>query len=154
MTVRYLRSTEKTNVMVLYLVVLTGIYSSILCAINWQHVRVPRDSLSWTLLIAQGCFGYGNQVCITKGLAKAKAAQAMSMQYLSIITSQVAGMWLFSEFTNLWGAAGMAIIISTMLVYSWTCSTTKALPASPAVDAAPPALVSALPAQTAVDSRV
>jgi drug/metabolite transporter (DMT)-like permease len=119
MTVRVLRTTEKTNVVVLYLMICTFVYSVIGCAFTWKSLIVPATTAEVAMLIGQGLFGYGNQICITKALSKAKAASVMCMQFFSIVFSQLAGMLLFEEFTGFWGALGMFIIISSMCIYMW-----------------------------------
>jgi drug/metabolite transporter (DMT)-like permease len=119
MTVRVLRSTEKTNVMVFYLMACTLVYSSLGCALTYNRLVAPRTTLEIALLIGQGLFGYGNQVCITKGLANARAASVMCMQYFSIISSQLAGMLIFGEFTTLPGDMGMLLIVLSMGAYVW-----------------------------------
>jgi uncharacterized membrane protein len=117
MTVRFLRTTEPTNVMVFYLMVCTLVFSVVACAITHKQLIVPTSRWDIGLLIGQGLFGYGNQVCITKGLANARAASVMCMQYLSIVISQLAGMLLFGEFTSWVGDAGMILIVLSMVVY-------------------------------------
>jgi hypothetical protein len=61
MTVRLLRTTEKTNVMVFYLMVCTLVYSIIGCAISYRSLVLPSTWPEGALLVAQGLFGYGNQ---------------------------------------------------------------------------------------------
>ena len=119
MTVRLLRTTEKTNVMVLYLMVCTLVYSTAGCALTRSQLVVPTATYDLALLVGQGLFGYGNQVCITKGLANARAASVMCMQYLSIVISQAAGMALFGEFTTWRGGVGMALVVLSMVFYMW-----------------------------------
>jgi drug/metabolite transporter (DMT)-like permease len=126
MTVRLLRTTEKTNVMVFYLMLCTLLYSILGCALTWRRLVLPATWLEVSLLVGQGLFGYGNQICITKGLANAKAASVMCMQYFSIVISQLAGMLLFGEYTTLLGDAGMVIVVVSMLIYVWCESRTKA----------------------------
>jgi drug/metabolite transporter (DMT)-like permease len=104
---------------VLYLMICTFVYSVIGCAFTWKSLIVPTTTAEVALLIGQGLFGYENQICITNGLSKAKAASVMCMQYFSIVFSQLAGMLLFEEFTGFWGALGMFIIISSMCIYMW-----------------------------------
>ena len=125
MTVRLLRTTEKTNVMVFYLMACTLAYSIIGCAFSWKHLVIPATLPECALLLAQGLAGYGNQVCITKGLANAKAASVMCMQYFSIVISQLAGMLIFSEFTTWQGDVGMGMVVASMAVYMWWESHTK-----------------------------
>ena len=57
------------------------------------------------------------QVCITKGLSHGRAASVMSMQYLAIVLSQVAGMALFGEYTSVAGIIGMCLVVGSMVVY-------------------------------------
>jgi drug/metabolite transporter (DMT)-like permease len=117
MTVRVLRTTEKMNVVVLYLMICTFVYSIIGCAFTWKSLILPSTTFEIGLLVLQGLFGYGNQVCITKGLSKAKAASVMCMQYFSIVFSQLAGIWFFGEFISFWGNVGMMVIVGSMCVY-------------------------------------
>jgi drug/metabolite transporter (DMT)-like permease len=117
MTVRFLRTTEPTNVMIFYLMLCTLVYSIIGCAATHKQLIVPTNRWEIMLLIGQGLFGFGNQVCITKGLANARAASVMCMQYFSIVISQLAGMLLFREFTSWIGDAGMVLIVLSMVVY-------------------------------------
>jgi hypothetical protein len=213
MTVRLLRTTEKTNVMVFYLMMCTLLYSIIGCIFTYKQLVMPSSLIEITLLIVQGLFGYGNQVrctllqrhvfctskwrtcfkvgmrqkvqlvllrievgalpflraavsvfnvctqqnfacdchhicslrprfqgtcahtllkktrslqvCITKGLAHARAASVMCMQYFSIVISQLAGMLIFQEFTTWQGDVGMALVVSSMAIYMWWESKSK-----------------------------
>lgn len=119
MTVRLLRTTEKTNVMVFYLMMCTLLYSVIGCVADRSRLVLPRSWPEAALLLGQGLAGYGNQVCITMGLRNAKAASVMCMQYFSIVISQLAGMLLFNEFTTWVGDAGMGLVVLSMAVYLW-----------------------------------
>ena len=119
MVVRELRKTETTQVIILYLVMCTIVYSCIGCVLSWQHLVTPRSAQHVALLVGLGVFGYGNQLCTTKGLAKAKAASVMSMQYFSLVFSQLAGVFVFGEVTTPPQAAGMALIVASMLGYLW-----------------------------------
>ena len=117
--VRELRKTETTQVIILYLVMSTLVYSCIGCALSWQHLIAPRSVQHIALLVGLGVFGYGNQLCTTKGLAKANATSVMSMTYFSLVFSQIAGVFLFGEVTTPVQAAGMALIVASMLGYLW-----------------------------------
>eukprot|EP00892_Ulva_mutabilis_P006920 jgi/Ulvmu1/45/UM001_0048.1 len=119
MVVRELRRTEGAQVIILYLVLCTLAYSLLGCALTWRHLITPRSRRDIALLVALGACGYGNQLCTTLGLAKAKAASVMSMQYFSLIFSQIAGTLVFGEFTTPAQTAGMAIIVTCMLGYLW-----------------------------------
>jgi len=119
MVVRELRKTETTQVIILYLVMCTIVYSCIGCVLSWQHLVTPRSAQHVALLIGLGACGYGNQLCTVKGLAKAKAASVTSMQYFSLVFSQLAGVFLFGEVTTPTQAAGMALIVASMLGYLW-----------------------------------
>jgi drug/metabolite transporter (DMT)-like permease len=125
MTVRVLRSTEKMNVIVLYLMMCTFVYSVLGCLATWRSLVMPSSWAEALLLLGQGLFGYGNQICITKGLHKAKAASVMCMQYFSIVFSQLAGTLLFREFTSVWGDVGMVVIVASMCIYMWVESRGK-----------------------------
>lgn len=114
MTVRVLRSTETTHVMVLYLALCTFVYSLIGCFVVWESLVIPTTAAEVILLILQALCGYCSQVCVIKGLSKAKAASVMCMQYFSIVFSQIAGMLFFGEFTSFWGDVGMVIIVASM----------------------------------------
>jgi drug/metabolite transporter (DMT)-like permease len=117
MTVRILSSSEKLNVMVFYLVACTLVYSTLGCALTYDHLVTPSSAGELALLIGQGLFGYGNQVCITNGLTHGRAVSVMCMQYLSIVTSELIGMLLFEEYTTGWGLVGMFLVVGTMVVY-------------------------------------
>lgn len=41
----------------------------------------------------------------------------MSMQYFSIVISQVAGMALFGEYTSVLGVVGMCLVVGSMIMY-------------------------------------
>ena len=119
MVIRELRKTEATQVIILYLVICTLGYSSLGCAFTWRHLVTPRSGRDCALLLALGLCGYGNQLCTTKGLEKAKAASVMSMQYCSIVLTQLAGVVLFAEYPSLPEGAGMVVIVVSMVGYLW-----------------------------------
>lgn len=48
---------------------------------------------------------------MTKGLAHANAAQAMSMSYLGLVWSEAAGILLFHEYPNLISGFGTLLIV-------------------------------------------
>lgn len=125
MSVRVLRTTESMNVVVLYLMMCTFVYSIIGCAFTWTSLVLPATTAEVALLLMQGLFGYGNQICITNGLSKAKAASVMCMQYFSIVFSQLAGMWFFGEFISFWGNVGMVVIVASMCIYMWVEARSK-----------------------------
>ena len=118
MVVRELRKTETTQVIILYLVLCTLVYSCIGCLLSWRQLIMP----TWqdaALLLGLGLCGYGNQVCTTKGLQRAKAASVMSMQYFSLVFTQIAGVVVFGEVPTAVQAAGMGMIVLCMLGYLW-----------------------------------
>ena len=119
MTVRELRKTESTQVIIFYLVFCTLACSTVGCAFTWRHLVAPRSGRDCALLLALGVCGYCNTLCSTKGLAKAKAASVMSMQYCSLVFSQLAGVVLFAEYPSLAEAAGMVVIVVSMVGYLW-----------------------------------
>eukprot|EP00892_Ulva_mutabilis_P007476 jgi/Ulvmu1/50/UM001_0053.1 len=119
MVVRELRRTEGAQVIILYLVLCTLAYSLLGCALTWRDLVTPRSWRDIALLVVLGACGYCNQLCTTLGLAKAKAAAVMSMQYFSLVFSQIAGMLVFGEFTTPVQAAGMVVIVASMLGYLW-----------------------------------
>ena len=119
MVIRELRKTEATQVIIFYLVLSTLGYSLLGCAFTWRQLITPRSARDCGLLLGLGLCGYGNQLCTTKGLAKAKAASVMSMQYCSLVFTQLAGVVLFAEYPSLPQAAGMVVIVVSMVGYLW-----------------------------------
>lgn len=119
MVVRELRKTESTQVIILYLVICTVGYSCLGCALSWRTLVAPRTWRDGALLLALGACGYGNQFCTTKGLAKARAASVMGMQYWSLVLSVAAGWALFGEVATVVQAGGMAVIVVSMLGFLW-----------------------------------
>ena len=117
MCVRALTATEPLDVMVLYLMACTAFYSTIGCIAVRGSLVAPSSLAEIALLATQGLLGYGNQVCITRGLANGRAAAVMSMQYLAIVVSQVTGMLVFREFTDPLGLAGMVVVVGSMAAY-------------------------------------
>ena len=128
MTVRLLSSTEQLNVMVFYLMACTLVYSSLGCLLTYDQLVTPSTVTHVALLLGQGLFGYGNQICITKGLANARAASVMCMQYFSIVISELAGMLVFGEFTSAWGLVGMGLVVTSMIAYVFWEARRKAQP--------------------------
>lgn len=73
--------------------------------------ELPADYFSRTV----GVFGYGTQYFMTRGLAHANAAQAMSMSYLGLVWGEAAGILLFHEYPNLISLCGTLLIVLATL---------------------------------------
>lgn len=71
---------------------------------------LPRTAPVVALLVANGLFGYGNQVTQTAALQRAKAAPAIAMSYLSVIWGLLADVLVFHDAPNSLSLLGAAII--------------------------------------------
>lgn len=70
------------------------------------------------MLERAGAWGYGVQIFMTLGLERARAAKAMTMAYSSIVWSELAGVFLFSEVPNTWAVLGVLVIVGSTLYNS------------------------------------
>eukprot|EP00892_Ulva_mutabilis_P007920 jgi/Ulvmu1/54/UM001_0057.1 len=116
---RELRRTETAQVVVLYFVCCAIALSCIGCALTWEHLVMLCGLGDLALLTALGVCGYCNQLLMTLGLARANAASVMSMQYFSLVFSQIAGVVVFHEYTTQVQVTGMGITVLSMLGYLW-----------------------------------
>lgn len=86
------------------------------CAVLKQFVW-PARATTWLALAGNGLLGYGNQVALTAGLQRAKAAPAVAMGYLSVIWGAAADVLIFRTFPPwLSGLGSLLICCSSFFV--------------------------------------
>lgn len=86
------------------------------CAVLKQFVW-PARATTWLALAGNGVLGYGNQVALTAGLQRAKAASAVAMGYLSVIWGLAADVFVFKSYPPwLSGLGALLICFSSFFV--------------------------------------
>ena len=106
--IRKLGRTDSVLIITLYFTAFTAMASAPLAAI--QFVR-PTAS-EWSYLIFIGVAVTFAQLFLARAFKHAAASTIAPFSYISVIGSYIVGLLLFSEMTDLWSAAGAAIIIA------------------------------------------
>jgi len=104
---------ENAQVVMLYLTSITLAVVLIWSApLGASAFRCPGSAVPWAILCSLG--GYGNQLLMTKALAKTKAASAATMGYLSVVWTTAVDLLVFGRAPTSWNVAGgLLVLVST-----------------------------------------
>jgi drug/metabolite transporter (DMT)-like permease len=107
--IRKLGQGEHSLVVVLYLCLVTSVFSFILAIPGWVWPTLVQG----TLLVGVGLVTSVGQIFMTRGIKLEPAAKASAVMYLQIIFVALWGAIAFGEYPDLWGACGAILILGS-----------------------------------------
>jgi drug/metabolite transporter (DMT)-like permease len=122
LTVRQLRASDDTHVIVLYFALVSVPVSLPFALSVW---RWP-TAIEWLLLAGVGVSTQLAQVYMTRGLQLEPAGRASSMNYMQIVFSMILGVALFHEWPHLTTVLGAAVVVGATAVLAWHEGRTEA----------------------------
>lgn len=110
LSVRELRTTDSSNVIIFWLGGVSTIGSLLACIVVPGQWVLPRTFPQIAFLAGTGLSAYIFQCCMTMGLRRVRAAPAAAIAYLSVVWGILAGIFIFREVPTLLSIAGAVII--------------------------------------------
>jgi drug/metabolite transporter (DMT)-like permease len=111
LSVKLLRRTEQTMVIMFYFAVWTTVLTFVPTLIVWQ----TPTPIEFVMLALTGVLGIFGQSCFTHGIGLGETTFVMPFDYTRIVFGAVFGLVLFGELPGLWSFAGAAVIIGASL---------------------------------------
>lgn len=117
LSVRELRTSDSSNVIIFYLGAISTTGATAACIFIPGQWVLPRTPAQIGLLAGTGLSAYAFQVTMTMGLRRVKAAPAAAIAYLSVVWGLAASIGIFHESPNLLSlAGGIVICLGTLAV--------------------------------------
>ena len=111
-TVRRLRETDHTSVIMFYFPFVTIPFMLPLSVIQW---KTP-DSFEWLILLLIGITTHVGQLFLTKAYKHEEVKNISYVYYLGIVLSFVYGIFFFNEYISLQSCSGITLVILGMIL--------------------------------------
>ncbi len=100
-------------VIVNYFMWIATILGGILSVFNWK--KTP-EGIEWGLLLSLGVFGYFGQLFMTKAFQSQVTNKVVSLKYMEVIFTMIAGIFLFGDKYPLLSILGTAMVITGLVL--------------------------------------
>lgn len=99
-------------VIINYFMWIATVLGGVLSIFNWE--KTP-EGLEWALLLSLGVFGYFGQLFMTKAFQSQATNKIVSLKYMEVVFTMIAGVFLFSD-TYPWLSVLGTVLVMTGLV--------------------------------------
>jgi len=102
-------------VIVNYFMWISVIVGAVLSVFDWT---MPKGT-EWALLLSLGVFGYFGQLFMTKAFQSQATNKIVSLKYIEVIFTMVAGVFLFSDRYPVLSLVGTVLVITGLILNIW-----------------------------------
>ncbi len=102
-------------VIVNYFMWISVLVGGILSIFNW---KTPQG-IEWLLLLSLGVFGYYGQLFMTKAFQSQATNKVVSLKYVEVIFTMIAGVFWFSDQYPILSLAGTFLVIAGLILNIW-----------------------------------
>ncbi|MDH7446481.1 DMT family transporter [Aquimarina sp. 2201CG14-23] len=100
-------------VIVNYFMCIATLLGGLLSIFNWN--KTP-EGLEWPLLLSLGVFGYFGQLFMTKAFQSQATNKVVSLKYMEVIFTMVAGVFLFGDMYPFLSLVGTVMVITGLVL--------------------------------------
>ncbi|AXT55280.1 DMT family transporter [Aquimarina sp. MMG015] len=100
-------------VIVNYFMWIATVLGGILSIFNWE--KTPQG-MEWVLLLSLGIFGYFGQLFMTKAFQSQVTNKVVSLKYMEVIFTMIAGIFLFGDQYPLLSVLGTIMVITGLIL--------------------------------------
>lgn len=102
-------------VIVNYFMWISVVVGGVLSLFNWTTPK----GIEWPLLLSLGIFGYFGQLFMTKAFQSQATNKVVSLKYVEVIFTMIAGIFLFSDNYPLLSLIGTLLVITGLILNIW-----------------------------------